>query len=100
MTESPDLLGYTPAQGSLFGEEANRMDSPKRTTTPDPAFIRRRLQDLVETARAAQAMPWSERDARMWRTVVPNMTKWLPQDKAARIRETFEQEMRRLTEAA
>lgn len=96
MSEGQDLFGHTPAQGNLFGDSADRMAPPQRAATLDPEPIRRRLRSLVETIRAAQAMPWSERDARMWRTVVPNMTKWLPQDEGAAIREVFDREMQRL----
>lgn len=96
MNEGPDLFGHTPAQSNLFGSGADRMAPPQHASSPDPENVRRRLKKLVETVRAADAMPWSERDARMWRTVVPNMTKWLPQDEGAEIREIFEREMRRL----
>lgn len=96
MTDGADLFGYTPAQGNLFGEGTDRMAPPQSSTTPDLEAIRRRLTDLVETIRTTKTMPWSERDARMWRTVVPNMTKWLPRDEAEAIRETFAREMRRL----
>jgi hypothetical protein len=42
--------------------------------------LRRRLR---AKARSAEKMPWSERDARMWQTVFPNMANWLPDDEAA-----------------
>jgi hypothetical protein len=45
-------------------------------------------------------MPWSERDARMWQTVFPNMAKWLPDDEADQLRFEFAQEMERLSKAA
>ena len=96
MSEGPDLFGPTPAQGNLFGDGADRMIPPQRAAALDPEPIRRRLHNLVETIRTAQAMPWSERDARMWRTVVPNMIKWLPHDEGVAIREDFDREMQRL----
>jgi hypothetical protein len=96
MTKEPDPFGNMSAQGNLFGDGANRMAPPQRTTTPDPETIRLRLSKLVETVRAAEAMPWSERDARMWQIVLPNMTKWLPQKEAASFREAFDREMQRL----
>lgn len=87
------------AQGSLFGE--GRMAPPSRSSsTPDIQSIRKRLNGLLDTLRAAGVMPLSDRDARTWRTVVPNMTKWLPEDEANAIREAFDQEMRRLGKAA
>jgi hypothetical protein len=82
------------AQGSLFGE--GRMSPPNRSSEPDSEAIRNRLNRLLETLRAAHAMPLSERDARMWKTVVPNMTKWLPDDEGEAIRAAFAREMDRL----
>ena len=95
-----DLFGYTPAQGSLFSSGDDRMPVHKRSTRPDPAKIRLRLQALLETARTAQKMPWSERDARMWQTVFPNMAKWLPEDEANQLRFDFRREIERLKNAA
>ncbi len=45
-------------------------------------------------------MPWSERDARMWQTVFPNMANWLPHDEAEQLRAAFAREMERLHRAA
>ncbi len=99
MTDEPDLFGRAPAQGSLFGRGENRMRPPRPSTDPDPEEIRGRLRGLIEKARAADAMPWSDRDARMWRTVFPNMAKWLPDDEAEQLRSAFAREMGRLDEA-
>jgi hypothetical protein len=82
------------AQGSLFGE--GRMTAPQRSSEPDFEAIRGRLNRLIETLRTASTMPFSERDARMWRTVVPNMTKWLPDAEAEAVRMAFATEMERL----
>lgn len=86
------------AQGSLFGE--GRISPPTRAAAPDPQSIRRRLDSLIGTLRAAEAMPFSARDARMWTTVVPNMTKWLPEAEAEGVRAAFKREMERLGAAA
>jgi len=45
-------------------------------------------------------MPWSERDARMWQTVFPNMANWLPQAEAEQLRFAFAQEIARLRAVA
>ena len=82
------------AQGSLFGE--GRMAAPERSALPDPQAIRGRLGKLLETLREARSMPLSEKDARMWRIVVPNMTKWLPDEEADAIRSEFAHHMERL----
>lgn len=81
-------------QGSLFGE--GRMTPQARVPTADVDAIRGRLDRLIGTLREATVMPLSDRDARMWRTVVPNMTKWLPEDEAEAVRAAFAREMERL----
>ena len=84
----------TDAQGTLFGED--RMIPPRRSSTPDPEAIRGRLDRLLTTLRSAEAMPLSDRDARMRMAVVPNMTKWLPNAEAEAICAAFTREMERL----
>jgi hypothetical protein len=96
MENETDLFGQRAAQGSLFGTGKDRMQAPVRSMTPDPETVRFRLRALVEKARGAQRMPWSERDARMWQIVFPNMAKWLPDEEADQLRFEFEREMRRL----
>ena len=86
------------AQASLFGE--GRMSVPEKSSMPDPDTIRVRLHDLLGTLQAADTMPLSERDVRMWRAVVPNMTRWLPDDEAESIRTDFTREIDRLATAA
>lgn len=83
------------AQSSLFGEGG--MTPPRPSGTPDLDTIRQRLTRLLDTLRAAGGeMPLSERDLRMWQTVLPNMTKWLPESEGQRIRSSFATEMQRL----
>ena len=65
-----------------------------------PEKVRRRLRALIEKARSAEKMPWSERDARTWQIVFPNMAKWLPDHEAEQLRFEFAQEMERLKQAA
>ena len=100
MTDETDLFGYDPAQGSLFGTGGDRLQAPRQRSVPDPEAVRLRLKSLLEKHRSAERMPWSERDARMWQTVFPNMAKWLPKDEADQLRFEFDQEMERLTRAA
>ena len=97
-----DLFGYTAAQGSLFGDSSDRIpDSPSDTRSylPDPADIRRRLHDLLATARAAERMPWDTRKAGLWRIVFPQMANWLPDEEADQLRFAFAAELERLTPA-
>ena len=81
-------------QGSLFGD--GKMTPPARSSAPDLEAIRQRLSGLLGTLRAAETMPLSERDIRMWQAIVPNMTKWLPEAEANAIRESFDDEVQRL----
>ena len=99
MTDGEDLFGHTQAQGSLFGAGENRLKAPPQRTTPDPEKVRHRLNSLLDKAKKAQTMPWSERDVRMWQTVFPNMAKWLPDEEADQLRFEFAQEIERLKAA-
>lgn len=100
MTDDADLFGHTPAQASLFGEGEGRMRPPQPSMLPDPDEVRQRLRSILAKARAAERMPWSERDVRMWRIVFPNMSKWLPEEEAEQLCFAFEQELERLKNAA
>ncbi len=100
MTDETDLFGRGPAQRSLFGAGEDRLQAPRQHSLPDPETVRLRLRALVEKARSAEKMPWSERDARMWQTVFPNMAKWLPEDEAYQLCFEFAQEMERLKQVA
>lgn len=102
MTQPTDLFGNPtgPAQASLFGDGENRLQAPAQNFLPDPDTIRRRLNALLEKARGSTAMPWPERDARMWQTVFPNMANWLPDDEADQLRLAFTREIERLKTAA
>ena len=82
------------SQESLFGE--GRMTPPKRTPTPDIDAIRTRLNALLRKLNRSETMPFSERDTRMWATIVPNMVKWLPEAEATAVTESFNNELQRL----
>lgn len=100
MAEPTDLFGTAASdQLSLFGVGEGRMQAPVRRFVPDPEEVRQRLQSLLALAREAKAMPWSERDARMWQTVFPQMANWLPEDEANQLRFEFAQEIERLMAA-
>ena len=100
MPSDTDLFGHGPTQGSLFGEGENRLQAPVRSYLPDPEEVRRRMLAVLAKARAAERMPWSEKDARMWQTIFPNMANWLPADEANQLRLEFAREMERLRAAA
>lgn len=100
MTNETDLFGKSPAQGSLFGPGEDRLQAPRGNSLPDPEAVRLRLKSLLEKARSTDKMPWSEREARMWQTVFPNMAKWLPEEEANQLCFEFAQEMDRLKRVA
>jgi hypothetical protein len=58
--------------------------------------VRQKLYKLLSELRAEQTMPWTVEDVRHYRTVFPQMTNWLPDDEAARLRSEFEAELARL----
>lgn len=101
MTSKTDLFGHSigPDQQSLFGEGEDRLQAPVQSYAPDPERARRKLLALLECARSADTMPWSERDARMWQTVFPQMANWLPKDEAEQLCFAFAQEIERLRAA-
>jgi hypothetical protein len=100
MSDQTDLFGHRPAQGSLFGVGDDRLQAPAQRYLPDPEKVRQRLMSLIEKARSARTMPWSEKDARMWQIVFPNMAKWLPDEEADQLRFEFARELERLSRAA
>jgi hypothetical protein len=100
MTNESDLFGSQPVQESLFGSGEDRLQARRQSSVPDPEAVRFKLKALLEKVRSAEKMPWSERDARMWQTVFPNMAKWLPEDEAKQLRFEFEQQMERLKQVA
>ncbi len=83
-------------QPDLFGAQA-----PERATyRPDPDKVRARLERILGQARAADALPWERSQASLYKTIVPDMTRWLPDDEAAAWRGEFEAQMARLEAAA
>lgn len=94
-----DLFGK--GQISLFGDAPDRIPhAPKPNYDPDPADIRARLTAVLEAARAAPDKPWPEKDRRLWQTVFPNMSKWLPDEERDQLCFAFAQEIERLLKAA
>lgn len=91
-----DLFGAP--QPDLFAGVPEPKRQP-RSYAPDPADVRAHLHHILAQARQASAMPWDARKAGFYRTVVPQMTLWLPDEEAAQLRLEFEAEMARLEAA-
>lgn len=99
--ESVDLSGppNAPDQFNLFGEGADRLQVPTRPAIDHASRARAKLTAVLNTARAARTMPWSDRDVSMWQTVFPQMCGWLPSDEAEQLQLQFSQEIERLRSA-
>lgn len=93
---NPDMFGRTPAQADLFGDAP----AQPRKVIDFPDEARRRLRKVLDQARAAATMPWSEREAGKWEILFPQMAEWLPSDEANQLCFEFAQELERLRNAA
>jgi hypothetical protein len=87
-------------QFSLFGEGDDRLQAPAPKPVDHEARARAKLTRVLEQARAADRLPWDERNTRMWRTVFPQMARWLPAEEAERMKAEFFGELDRLTRKA
>jgi hypothetical protein len=92
-SRQPDLF-QGDAQADRFGE-----DSPTPVYRADPDAVRQELHELLAEARAAQTMPWDANRVRLYRTIFPQMTNWLPAEEGAQLRFEFETELARLEAA-
>jgi hypothetical protein len=54
---------------------------------------------LIAEARAAETLPWDADDVRLYKKIVPQMVRWLPEEEAAQLCFEFEAEMKRLEAA-
>lgn len=63
---------------------------------PDPDKVRARLSRILAEAREAETVPWEPSRLSLYRTIFPDMTRWLPDDEGARWRADFEAELARL----
>ena len=91
-----------PRQGDLFGHEGPD-PSDDEFETPvyhaDPDKVRDELNRILSEMRAAEAMPWDEKRAALYRTIFPQMTGCLPEDEGTQLRFQFEAELERLKAA-
>lgn len=88
------------SQTNLFNQQAELFDAmpaqPRDNTLPDIDKTRAKLNRLLTMAKAADTMPWDERESRVWRIVFPNMANWMPEDERDRMRAEWAAEMARL----
>jgi hypothetical protein len=91
-TDQPEFF-ETETQPDLFGAE------PTPAYRPDLDKVRARLHKILAEARAAQTFPWEPPRVSLYRTIVPQMTLWLPEEEGAQLRFEFEAELARLDAA-
>lgn len=92
-------MARTDEQFNLFGEGEDRLQAPARPMVDHAVQARARLAAVLELMRTSRTMPWSDRDARMWQTVFPQMSNWLPDAEAEQLRLEFAREIERLKAA-
>ena len=80
-----------PKQDDLFAGEKRQ-----ESYAADPQRVRERLHRIIAEARSAESLPWDAHRLRYFKTVVPQMSLWLPEEEAAQLRFEFEEEVRRL----
>ena len=89
-------------QGDLFGHDQQddlSEDRPTPIFRADPDEVRAELHRILAEARAAQTIPWNAANLRLYRTIFPQMTNWLPEDEGTQLRFEFEAELTRLKAA-
>jgi hypothetical protein len=72
---------------------------PRPVSKVTPQSVRLKLVAALDQLRASEEMPWDATNLRYWQTVFPQMTRWLPDDDAARLCLEFSKEMKRLKAA-
>lgn len=85
--------GRTELQADLFGAP----DIP--AYRPDPEKVRSRLLKILAEARAATTIPWEPTTVSLYRSIVPQMAHWLPEDEGTQLCFAFEAELERLLAA-
>ncbi len=71
------------AQLDMFGESA----APQVSAAADPERVRRKLDAMLAEARSGSV---AHARRRLIETVVPQMTRWLPDEEAERVRHEFQ----------
>ena len=86
-------------QADLFEDnDAEAVSRPKPYVfKPDLDKIRAELRDVIDKARASSSAPWDPKEFGYWRTVLPQMSRWLPDDEREQICREFQIEVSRLT---
>ena len=89
------MFGHTPQQSEMFDEQVH---GPAKKLTADD--IRGEMLALLAKARAADSMPWTERELRTHTVLFPEMARWLPEAEGEQLLLEFTTEIERLKRAA
>lgn len=54
---------------------------------------------ILDEAESAQVIPWEPSTVLLYRTIIPQLTSWLPENEAAQLRFEFEGQLMRLKAA-
>lgn len=83
------------SQLDMFGPSLR--SAPKAPAAED---VCSELSEVLERLRNSETMPLSPKDLRFWRTVFPQMSRWLPDDERLAICAAFAAELSRLEKCA
>ena len=88
-------------QTDLFGTQSDLFGPPPpKSYAPSLATVRAEANKVLEKARIAKEMPWTQKEFAFWKTVFPPMTNWLPEEEAAQLRSAVMEEICRLEAAS
>lgn len=82
------------SQPDLFGATAQPLPQP------DPDAVRARVQAVLARLRSAHEMPLTDKELRLWRTVMPQTTRWLPDEERLALCREFDMQVERLSRRA
>jgi hypothetical protein len=82
--------------------QLNLFEAERAAPAPPPPnipYIRKNLNRVLATARAAQIMPWNPTNQRHWESFFPELAALLPSDEGAAMCGAFAAELARLRTA-
>lgn len=92
-----DRLGVEPLAGYPRQLGLALEDTRPDPTYVDPQSVREELNEILAKARAARDVaPWDVRTHKFHKVVFPQMTNWLPPEKAEALRREFSLEVERI----
>jgi hypothetical protein len=93
MIENPSSTGARDMDQLNLFEAERPIPAPRPPNLP---YIRKHLNRILATARAAQVMPWGPVNQRQWETFFPELAALLPVEEGSALCEAFASELSRL----